>query len=92
MLNVLSTFEIWYRRVPKVMAVESQRPPLGGRCCTPKSNNLLYFLLFFNTNTETTRQFLFLESFFLHSKVKRHGPQFWSHLTLGCSGFGDTPV
>ena len=36
-----------YKGVPKVMALESQRPPLGGRFCTPRSNILLYVFFIF---------------------------------------------
>ena len=52
------------------MAFESQRLLLGCRVCTPKSKNLLFFLLFFNKNSETMRPFLPLECCFRTPKSK----------------------
>ena len=79
-----------YKRVLKVVALKSQKLPLRSTFCTSKSNNLLYFSLFFNKNTNTMRQFLLLEC--------RFRTQFfdtfcvWGHLTLECSDFRDIPV
>ena len=50
------------KRVPKVMAVQSQMPYLGSIFCTAESNNLLFFHFFFNKNT--MRQLFFLECCF----------------------------